>query len=77
MRKKLRVEKKKNRKVRKSRKELVTTPHLLHVKLTCKECHTSLSIHINENNKHLYIAEYKKNHVCIICKAKRKMRGLK
>jgi len=70
MRKKLKIEKKKNKAIKKERKEKVVVHHLPQVKWACSICGKTRIIYINERNRSLYTPEREKTNKCINCKGR-------
>ena len=70
MRKRQKVEKKQNKKIKRQREEEAKTHHAEKIELTCKECGKSRKIVLNGRNRVLYTEERKKNHICMFCSDK-------
>jgi len=70
MRKNQKIEKKKNKAIKKERKEKVVVHHLPQIKWICTICGKERTIYINERNRHLYTEARKKINVCLNCKWK-------
>lgn len=68
MRKKLKIEIKKNKTIKKTREDKIKQPRHKHIHWACIKCGKIRDILISPRNEHLYTKEREKKHICVMCK---------